>query len=272
MANTLTQLVEKAHEFLTTYASFYSGQLHYNGQLIQEGLQKGGFHPEVRQKITSRDVSIENFPYELAQRLLQDVEYTPQHIQMMIDNVKKFTKYDAVSFEKYGSFLSQMMIGVAASDPQLTFDTHNHSRVHVPSFFRWKGRESSFLIGNVDHLNEHYRKNGLISRLAARLSSPMNVILRGNVGSFFAAENKGADVRLDGECGWRPCYGIISGEVTINGIAGYELAAGARGGKISVNEEIRSVGAYYTSAFDHELYLNGVMLPKENVHGVAGNA
>lgn len=271
MANRLDVLIEKAHQFFQEYTAFYQGQLAYNQVLLQEGMKKGGFHPEVRRKIAIRDQSVNDFPYDLASELLKEMVVSQDDLQAMIGETKRFQDYDPESFSEYGAFLSELIRKVAQPGVVLELETKNREKVHEPSFYISLGNkeESSFLRGKVDALKQYYKERLLISHLGNRLPAGVKLHLQGNVGGFFAAGNAGAEIILDGECGWRPCDSIQNGMVTINGVAGHELATCAGGGKIFVNGILRSIGELYTTAFNHEIYHQGKLLPKEDVFRTA---
>lgn len=128
----------------------------------------------------------------------------------------------------------------------MLLNTKNDAVVHVPSFYRHlvpvsPDEESPFPWMGREEMDTHNRDKALISYLACRLPRG-KLVVQGNVGTFFAYQNDGADVQLDGECGWRACYGVSGGRVTINGTAGHETGEGACGGQIYVNGQIRSIG------------------------------
>lgn len=85
----------------------------------------------------------------------------------------------------------------------------------------------------------------------------------GNVGDFFGKENRGADIELEGETGWGPCYESLGGTIRIKGVAGHELGMYSVSGKLYVDGVMRSRGDYYTPAYRHEIYVNGKFIPKD---------
>ena len=135
----------------------------------------------------------------------------------------------------------------------------------MPRFFRksfWSKEES--FPGRHFQLQEYNRDNLLISNLASRLSKG-RLTLVGNAGSFFAFENSGADITLEGDCGWRSCYGMKSGFVAINGEAGHDLGLYSQGGTINVRKNIRSISESYVEGRKQDIYQNGKLVPKQNV-------
>ena len=266
MTNHLEELIEKADAFLRFLDGFYQGHEAYNLKLIADGISRlrtGGFDDKFMEKVRQRDEDVSTFPYHVARHLLEDVTYNPMIIQALLERVRDFQKY--IHFEGLGIFLSEAMRKVLLPDRELVLETGNTSAVHVPRFYFSHGFESSYPWSKQEELFADYREKVLISHLASRLTVG-KVTIQGNVGAFFAQENQGAEITLEGECGWRPCYDMKAGSVTINGIAGHDLAAYADGAaKIAVNGTIRSIGGPYTTAFSHEIYNDGILLPKESL-------
>lgn len=263
----LEKLISSAHKFLEFMTTYYSDQDKLNNSLILEGINGNAFSEDFKTKLIKRDLSFTDTPYHVSEELIKDIAVNDKNIQKMIDCVEIFKIYDPKIFSYCGSFISVMMNKYLENNGELFIDTMNNSQVHVPDYYFIFGRESSYPWDSLEKLEEYNKDNLLISNLGSRLKKG-KVKIKGNVGNFFAFQNKG-NIELNGECGWRPCYEILGGIVTINGTAGHGLADYAHNGKIFVNGNIRSVGDYYTTAFYHEIFLNGVKLPKKDV-GHAG--
>jgi hypothetical protein len=184
----------------------------------------------------------------------------------MINDVHKFKAFDPETFSKYGVFLSEMLRKTIDSDSNIehVLDTGNNSTVFVPDFFMYPNGIECIFPWKQEELKEYNRDNLLISYLASRLTKG-SITLIGNVGNFFAAGNNGADITLNGECSWRPCYKMHDGRVTINGTSGHDLAVYATKGDIFVNGHLRSIGYEYTDAIKHNIYHNGKLMSKEQV-------
>ncbi|MDP3918294.1 MAG: hypothetical protein Q8Q35_00115 [Nanoarchaeota archaeon] len=187
-------------------------------------------------------------------------------VQYMLDAVEEFTQYGSAFSDYYGLFLSQLVhrsFPMSTRCHRLDLTTRNSNPVHISEHFVRDGIETSFPSIGTTKLYEYYTSQGLISNFPQGLGNCIEVNIEGNLGAFFAFENNGANVTLNGECGWRPVYGIKSGVVTINGAVGHYLAESAGGGSIHVNGVLRTLGIYTTS-YKHEISHNGKLLPKEN--------
>ncbi|MBI2146809.1 hypothetical protein HYU22_05730 [Candidatus Woesearchaeota archaeon] len=264
MQKTIEVLVGKAHKYMQQMASFRAGQYGRNQNLIAKALELGGgFHPEVRRDLAVMDHDTTEVPFLVAGRLLDNTLYGPQEIQEMLDKVGEFTKYGSKTFCNYGTFLSVMIARTLNESDEMMLYTRNDAIVHVPDFYVSLDKETSYP-WKMENSDIYEQDNLLIAHLGSRLKHGRLVVL-GNVGKFFAYQNSGADVQLDGECGWRSCYEVSDGRVTINGTAGHALGEYARGGKIFVNGKIRSIGSYYTEAYGHEIFNNGKLVPKEKL-------
>lgn len=233
-----------------------------NNKLILEGSEMGPFSENFMKKVQERDFDIIETPYRVSEELIKDINIDAKKIQDMINYVDKFKDYTPEIFSLYGVFISEMMEKYLKINKNLFIDTMNNSKVHISDYYiSNNGVECSYPWKYLEKIKEYNRDNLLISNLASKLKEG-DLKITGNVGNFFASRSK-SNIQLNGECGWRPCYGLSGGIVKINGIAGHDLASNAYNGKIFVNGDIRSIGNYYSPAYSHEIFINGIMIPKE---------
>lgn len=264
----LEKLISSSHKFLDFMTLYYKEQDNLNAQLIFEEISGNAFSEEFMVRVRRRDFDFISTPYRVSEELIKDIVIDYKKIQEMIDCVEIFRIYDPKIFSYYGVFISVMINKYLENNKELFIDTNNKSKVHVSDYYvDFYGRESSYPWKGIEKIDEYNRDNLLISNLGSRLKKG-KVKINGNVGNFFAFQNKG-NIELNGECGWRPCYELSGGIITINGSAGHELAVCARNGKIFVNGGARSIGDYYTTAYHHEIFINGEKIPKKDV-GWAG--
>lgn len=262
MQKTIDVLVDKAHEYMQLMATFNSTQGDKNRDLIANILESGvicsGLHPEVRRDIANMDSNTENIPVVVAGNLLDDIIYGSQEIQEMLERVAEFRKYDTDTFRDYGKFLSVMIARTLNKEQEIVLDTKNNAVVHVPDFYMNHSKQEYSYPWKMEKSLAYERDMLLIAHLGSRLKHG-RVVVCGNVGRFFAYKNKGADVRLDGECSWRACYRMSGGTVTINGTAGHDTGRYAYGGQIVVNGTIRSIADDYNGKIFH----NGRLVQQE---------
>ncbi len=264
MKGKLEKLIEQSNEWFKFMSNYIKDQEAYNNFLINKGLKLGAFNPEFRKMIIARDTDYSSMPYIAATGLI-DNDVTQEDLQASVDSIDKFKGYDPDTFSHFGAFLSVMMDRVLRNVPEIVIRTGNTNQVHIPKFFMSSdGTEGSYPLYGLEEMKEYQRDNLLISYLASRISHG-KISIEGNVGNFFGAQNNGSIIKLNGECGWRSCFGHVKGETTINGEVGHDLCDGANGGKIYINGNIRSIGSYYTTAYGHSIYHNGKLIPKEDV-------
>ena len=243
MAQHFDQIIKKAHEYMHNIRSFSIGQQAIATELIKTFNENDKFN----QNLHVMDYNSENIPTLLAENLLENITYTSTDIQHMLNSVSEFTKYNAETFHQYGTFLSVMIAQTLKTEKKISLNTHNKNNVHLPEHYIWPEEkylfkeECSYPWGGIDKIKRHYKENKLISNLASKLQQGELIII-GNLGSFFATNNRGANITLCGESGWRPCYGMLSGTVTIKGTMGHEPATYSRGGEIRVYGAIRDEG------------------------------
>jgi hypothetical protein len=266
MSKQLDVLIGRGHQFFRFMGKYVGDQEILNQQLIAEGAKAGPFSRAFRENVVARDEEYSDMPYLVSKELLKRRKIKPRQIQQMIDSVGDFRRYSPEVFAFYGCFISEMMRNSLRDHDSLDLNTGNDSRVHVSALYSRSGHgESSYpWMRGLEEVQEHNRNNLLISNMASRLPNG-SVNINGNVGNFFGIENRGASLGLFGECGWRAFYGFLGGEANVEGTVGHGTATYARGGTISVNGPIRSIGGPYTTAYHHTIIHNGERLPKENV-------
>ncbi len=268
MQKTIDVLVEKAHEYMQLMTTFNCMQhtRHQNAiaKALKYGVVHNGLHPEVRRDLGEIDSNSEEVPVTLAGDLLDSTIYGSQEIQGMLDRVSEFREYDTVTFRDYGIFISVMIAHTLNKEEEMVLYTRNNADVYVPDFYmNCDGTKETSYPWKMKYLCAHERDKLLIAHLGSRLKHGRLVVC-GNVGRFFAYKNSGADVELNGECGWRPCYNMSDGRVTINGIAGHDIGTYAYGGQIFVNGIIRNIADTYTEVHKYEIFHNRTLVPKVN--------
>lgn len=261
---TLEKLVRKAHTFFNYMTNYYERAETSNEKLILELSKINPFSEEFMKRVQDRDINITEAPYLFSEELINDTDIDSNKIQDMINFADKFINYEPEIFGLYGIFISVMMNKYLINNKNLDIDTMNNSKVHISDYYENNdGIETSYPWRCLEKIKEYNRDNLLISNLVSRLKKG-TIKVKGNVGNFFAKRSS-CDIELNGECGWRSCYGLSGGVVKINGTTGHDLAEDAKNGTICVEGEIRSIGSYYTAAYKHEIFLNGRKMPKKLV-------
>lgn len=263
----LKNLEQVANTFFIRLYSYFDQQEAYNLDIIKEGFEKGGFHPNVVQKVTKRDIEVMSRPHAVASDLLKNITFESKDIQEMVDSTGKFKKYSPALFAYYGYFLTEMLRKAIIQDSSnpMTLDTRNNAEVLKSDFFKCypEEKEGTFPY-KFEEMEEYQRDKLLISHMATNLDKG-DITITGNVGNFFALKNRGANIKLKGDCGWRSCMGMNNGIIEITGNVGHDLGQYMNGGEIQVMGNIKSINDVYTDAYGGEIYLNGRLLPKKKV-------
>ncbi len=243
----LEELIDKAQLFLRGIARFLENDereaqdflVEFMGNLANGRAETQYDDIVMKAKGMARDANVCNRPYAIADAVLENNPYTQEDIQHVLDNIERFCSYEPAIFKYMGVFISQMIMDATMpANGSLVLDTKNNKPPHNEELYTSDG----YLNGMPEEICEYYRENALISMLASRLSEGQ-VTINGNVGSFFGCGNTGAHIIHNGESGWRPFYELKGGVITINGVAGHELALYGKGGRINVEGTIRSIGS-----------------------------
>ncbi|MDO8656048.1 MAG: hypothetical protein Q7K45_02315 [Nanoarchaeota archaeon] len=200
--------------------------------------------------------------YQLAREILWDVPCSAEKVQGMLDYTRFFKEiYPPKAFENYGHFLSEMIRKAAIPGEPIVLDTRNTAVVHLPAHYIWDGKE---LASPKSDLREYETEHLLLNNLASGLGRGIRVIVKGNVGSYFASGNYGASISLEGECGPYACTHMRDreGEFNLKGIAGHRFAMYTKKGTIRVEGSIRSIGEYFNKESEYDIVLNGQTIEK----------
>ena len=266
---TLNQLIQKTHEYLELISSFNGSQINEKNALLGSFDGSNCFDAifnnsnSWRQKAELMDQNSMEVPILLAEKVLETLIYGQEAIQLLINHTVEFSKYSPNTFNSYGKFLSVMMKQVLRCERELTINTHNRTLPHQDEWFRDSFGYSTYP-WKMDEMYRYMRDNLLISNFGSYLDSgKLNII--GNVGNFLASFNNGSEITLEGDCGWRTCYGMEKGTVLIKEKTSHGLGTYARGGTISVENEIKSIGSDYTPHNPLTIYEKNVLIPKKTV-------
>jgi hypothetical protein len=185
-------------------------------------------------------------PYRNAWEVLKPLRFGQAEIQGFLDDIGVFAHLPREMFEEV-EFFTAAMINRAfeKGGPQYKIELNLPGRppVYMPEFdedlnrvprnpLPWCTSDES-----LEKLMSYYRTN-LLLRYIGNVHSQGRLVLNGYLGAYFAAEARGGEVVLNGECGYRPCWLLNGAVVRINGIAGHHLLSDAKVGKVYVNDGI----------------------------------
>lgn len=264
MKQSVEQLVKAGHRYFRNMDAFFGNKIPVFGENTRELLDQGNENPlskEHMDLIVKHDYDVITGRHRIAQHMLEGISYTAEDAQAFVERTAEFTGHE--NYWCLGTFITEMLRPLLAGGKEVVLDTKNDSPVfveeHFPPAYCFPGKR---FLGDSQERSKYIKEHALIVHLADNLAEG-RLIVAGNVGEFFASDNSGAYVQLDGDAGWRSCAGMKSGHVVINGDVCPELCSGASGGRIDVNGEIHGgIGGYYTPAYGHEIFHNGVLVPK----------
>ena len=174
-------------------------------------------------------------PHDLAEKFLDGLKFDASDLQEFLLNVGVFQSYP--NFQHVGMFASVMTNKLMPRCGVLELDLNNQAPVLVPKDFKVESVEGD-LVGSITRNSrtlEYYRTRLLLSYLSS-LHSTGELILRGNVGGFFAFGATGGEVTLEGSAGQFACASIKGARIVINGFADHDLLLDAWSGEVHVRD------------------------------------